>query len=142
MTNSSKKPAVWFWIISIVALIYFLIGVNAYLQQAYRTEKFTSMLNMEQMAAVNDMPAWVTAAFAVAVFAGALGAIALLLRKQWARPLFSLSLLGTLLVIVHHLIISNYNEIFGPPIMPAISILVLLFVIWYTKKAVDKGWIA
>lgn len=142
MTNSSKKPAVWFWIISIVALLWFLTGVNAYLQQAYRTEWFTSQLNMEQMAAVNDMPAWVTAAFAIAVFAGTLGAIVLLLRKKWARPLFSLSLLGVLLQTVHHLVISNYNEIFGPPIMPLIAIVVLLFLIWYTKKTVAKGWIA
>jgi hypothetical protein len=142
MTNSSTKPPVWFWIISIIALLWHLMGVNAYLQQAYRTDAFTSMLNADQLSAINDMPAWVTGAFAVAVFAGALGCIALLLRKKWARTIFSLSLLGVVIQMIHHLLISNYNELFGPPIMPSLAIIVLLFLIWYSKRANAKGWIS
>jgi uncharacterized membrane protein (DUF106 family) len=142
MTNSSTKPPVWFWIISIIALVWHLMGVNAYLQQAYRTDAFTSMLNADQLSAINDMPAWVTGAFAVAVFAGALGCIALLLRKKWARTIFSLSLLGVVIQMIHHLLISNYNELFGPPIMPSLAIIVLLFLIWYSKRANAKGWIS
>ena len=142
MTNSSTKPPVWFWIISIIALLWHLMGVNAYLQQAYRTDAFTSMLNAEQLSAINNTPAWVTGAFAVAVFAGALGCIALLLRKKWARTIFSLSLLGVVIQMIHHLLISNYNELFGPPIMPSLAILVLLFLIWYSKRANAKGWIS
>jgi len=118
------------------------MGVNAYLQQAYRTDAFTSMLNADQLSAINDMPAWVTGAFAVAVFAGALGCIALLLRKKWARTIFSLSLLGVVMQMIHHLLISNYNELFGPPIMPSLAIIVLLFLIWYSKRANAKGWIS
>ncbi|MBT8394033.1 MAG: hypothetical protein KJN66_04195 [Bacteroidia bacterium] len=142
MTNSSTKPPIWFWVISIISLIWHILGVNAYLQQAYRTEAFLAMLNTEQLNAVNDMPSWVTAAFAIAVFAGALGSIALLLRKKWARPLFSLALLGVVLQMIHHLLISNYNELFGPPVMPSVAILILLILIWYSKKANIKGWIA
>ena len=142
MEKSSSKPNVWFWIISIIAILWFLMGVNAYLQQTYRTEGFTSMLTTEQLDAINAMPAWTTGAFAIAVFAGALGAIALILRKKWSRPLFSLSLLGVLGQMVYYLLMSDSKEVFGPPIMPAIAIVVLLLLIWYTKKITAKGWLS
>lgn len=142
MEKTSTKPPVWFWIISIIALLWFLMGVNAYLQQAYRTEAFTSMLTTEQLDAINAMPAWTTGVFAIAVFAGVLGAIALLLRKKWSRPLFSLSLLGVLGQMVHYLLLSDSRDIFGPPIFPAIAIVVLLFLIWYTKQITNKGWLS
>ena len=141
MTNSTTKPPVWFWIIGIIALLWHLIGVNAYLQQAYRTEGFTSMLSPEQLEAVNNIPAWATAAFAIAVFAGALGSVALLLRKKWAKQLFVLSILGIIVQMIYHLFMSNSSEIFGPPVMPALALIVLLILVWYCNRSVTKGWI-
>ena len=41
-----------------------------------------------------DVPAWVTAAFAVAVFSGTLGAVFLLLKKKIASTFFILSFVG------------------------------------------------
>ena len=142
MTNSSTKPPVWFWIISGIGLLWCLMGVNAYLQQAYRTEGFTSMLSAEQLEAVNNIPAWATAAFAIAVFAGALGCIALLLRKKWARKLFLLSILGIIVQMIYLLFMSDATELFGPPIMPALSLLVILFLFWYSKNSAVKGWVS
>ena len=43
------------------------------------------------------MPAAVTGAFAVAVFAGLIGSIGLALLRRWARPVLWLSLGGTLI---------------------------------------------
>ena len=43
-----------------------------------------------------EMPAYVTAAFAIGVFAGLAGAAGLALLKRWARPLLWLSLVGLL----------------------------------------------
>ena len=142
MTNSSTKPPVWFWVISGIGLLWCLMGVNAYLQQAYRTEGFTSMLSAEQLEAVNNIPAWATGAFAIAVFAGALGCIALLLRKKWAKQLFLLSILGIIVQMVYLLFMSNATELFGPPIMPALSLLVILLLFWYSKKSAVKGWVS
>lgn len=43
-----------------------------------------------------SQPAWVIAAFAIAVWGGALGCLALLLRKKWAMPILLVSLIGIL----------------------------------------------
>ncbi len=81
---TTTKPPVWFWIISILALIWNSMGVNQYLQQAYNTEAFKSMVSTEELEMISQLPTWYTAVFAIAVFAGALGCILLLLRKKLA----------------------------------------------------------
>ncbi len=143
MVNSSTKPPVWFWVFSIIALLWNLMGVNAYLQQAYRTDAFTSMLTAEQLDMVNSTPAWATAAFAIAVFAGALGCIALLLKKSWAKSLFLLSLIGIIVQMIYNLFISKALEVYGPGavVMPILVMLVGIFLLWYSKRSITKGWI-
>jgi hypothetical protein len=143
MTNSSTKPPVWFWVIGVIALLWNLMGVNAYLQQAYRTEAFTSMLTSEQLDLVNSTPAWAIGAFAIAVFAGALGCIALLLRKSWAKSLFLLSLIGIIVQMIYNLFISKAMEVYGPGavVMPILVMLVGIFLVWYSKRSIIKGWI-
>ena len=42
------------------------------------------------------MPAWVTGAFAIAVFGGALGCVGLLMLKRWSTWLLLISLLAVL----------------------------------------------
>lgn len=142
MTNSSTKPPVFFWIISVLALLWHLVGINAYLQQAYRTDAFTSMLSAEQLNAVNNIPAWAIAGFAIAVFFGALGCIALLLKKNWASKLFLISLLGLIVQLSHFFFASNSLELFGPPIIQGLAFIVLLLLMWYTKRSYVKGWIS
>jgi len=86
MTNQTiSKPPLWFWIVSVVALIWNGMGVNQYIQQAYKTEGFMAMYNEEQLALIDNTPSWAIAAFAIAVFGGLIGSLALLLKKKWAK---------------------------------------------------------
>ena len=145
MTNSSIKPPVWFWVISVIALLWNLVGVNQYLQQAYQTDSFKKVYNTpELIEMVNSAPAWVTAAFAIAVFAGALGCIALILRKKWAKSLFVLSLIGIVVQMIYNLFMSKAMEVYGPgaAIMPIMVMLFGLFLIWFSNKSIAKGWIS
>jgi hypothetical protein len=66
--SESKKPNVGFWVISSIALIWNLMGVDGYLNQTYKTERFKSMYSEEQLEIIFNSPSWVTAAFAMAVF--------------------------------------------------------------------------
>lgn len=144
MTNSSTKPPVWFWVIGIIALLWNLMGVNAYLQQAYQTEGFKAMYTPEQLEMIANTPPWAIGAFAIAVFAGALGCIALLLRKSWAKSLFLLSLIGIVVQMVYNLFISKAMEVYGPGavVMPILVIVIGIFLLWYSKRSIVKGWIS
>lgn len=143
-TISKTKPPVWFWIISVIALLWNAMGVNAYIQQAYKTDSFKAMYTEEQLDMIANTPAWATAAFAVAVFAGILGCLGLLLRKKWAKSLFLLSLLGIIVQMTYNLFISKAMEVYGPGavIMPILVLFVGVFLLWYSKKAIAKKWLA
>ncbi|MCB0459514.1 MAG: hypothetical protein KDC74_05810 [Flavobacteriaceae bacterium] len=143
-TISKTKPPVWFWIISVIALLWNAMGVNAYIQQAYKTDSFKAMYTEEQLDMIANTPAWATAAFAVAVFGGILGSLGLLLRKKWAKSLFLLSLLGIIVQMTYNLFISKAMEVYGPGavIMPILVLVVGVFLLWYSKKAIAKKWLA
>lgn len=89
-------------------------------------------------------PAWATAAFAIAVWGGALGCIALLLRKKWARPVFLISLMGIVVQMIYALFISNSFEVYGPGAvaMPIMVILIGIFLVFFAGKAQKKNWIS
>ena len=138
MTNSSNKPPIWFWIVSIIALVWNGMGVNAYLQQAYNTESYQEMYSPEQLEIAANMPAFITSAFAIAVFAGALAAIGLLLRKSWSVKLWYLSLIAVI-VQMGYILINGYASSLVMTIM--IIAFAFLFV-WFARKSEANGWLS
>ena len=110
---TTTKPPIWFWIISALALIWYVLGVYYYLQQAYNTTFYRSMYTPEQLMVVDEMPAWATAAFAIAVFAGIFGVFGLILRKKWEKTLFLISVLGIVLQYIYNVFIGKMYELFS-----------------------------
>tara|TARA_R110002012_G_scaffold81945_3_gene207436 strand:- start:24619 stop:25050 length:432 start_codon:yes stop_codon:yes gene_type:complete len=142
--TTTQKPPKSFWIISIVALIWNLMGVSAYLMQAFMTDEAIKNLPETEQALHMDIPAWVTAAFAIAVFGGTLGCLGLLLRKKWARLVFLISLIGIIVQMIHNVFISNNMDVYGPGavIMPIMVLMIGVYLIMYSKSAIKKGWIS
>ncbi|WP_375235403.1 hypothetical protein [Winogradskyella sp.] len=133
---TTTKPPVWFWIISILALIWNSMGVNQYLQQAYNTEAFKSMVSTEELEMISQLPTWYTAVFAIAVFAGALGCILLLLRKKLAYFVLLLSLISVLFQMGYITFSMNMANLMTPFIVIAAVLLVL-----FSKHSKKKNWI-
>ena len=133
---TTTKPPVWFWIISVLALIWNGMGVNQYLQQAYNTEAFKSMVSTEELEMIGQLPTWYTAVFAIAVFAGALGCILLLLRKKLAYFVLLLSLISVLFQMGYITFSINMANIMTPFIVIAAVLLVL-----FSKHSKKKNWI-
>ena len=136
--DSTNKLPIWFWIVSALALIWNGMGVNAYLQQAYNTEGYQSMNTPEQLEVIANLPTWITGAFAIAVFAGLLGCIALLLRKKWATSLLLLSLVAVI-AQMGYLLMKGYADNIG---MTIAVIVVALFLVWFSRNAKTKGWLS
>ncbi|MBF8149521.1 hypothetical protein ITJ86_06405 [Winogradskyella sp. F6397] len=140
MTTLRNKPPISFWIISVLALIWNIVGVMAYLFRAFITDDQIAQLPIEQQAEfLVDYPVWYTAAFALAVFCGALGCFMLLIRKKWAYVLFVFSAIGA--IVQHMYLFLNVEMSTTTLIMPIMVILVCLFLIWFSKKSISKGWI-
>jgi len=141
MTKSTNKPGIDFWIIGIVALLWNLSGVYFYLQQAYMTEEDLLALPLEQQPFYQNIPAWVTGAFAIAVFGGTLGCILLLMRKKLATTLFLVSLLGIVVQMIYNVFMSGALEVLGTGVlvMPVTVLLIGVFLLWYSRKKEAEG---
>ncbi|RNC91564.1 MAG: hypothetical protein ED555_00035 [Allomuricauda sp.] len=143
MSSTSVKPPAWFWVVSILALLWNLFGVFQYLFSAFNQQEILESLTQAQREVFEAIPAWATACFAIAVFSGAIAAIGLLLRKKWAKPLFMVSLVTSTAQFIHWLFISNAVEAFGPSTygMPITVIVVGILLVVLAKKGIQKGWL-
>jgi hypothetical protein len=83
--------------IALVALLWNLIGLMAFVMQVTMSPEQVAALPPAERTVHEAAPAWITAAFALAVGGGVLGSIGLLLRQQWATWAFAVSL-GALVV--------------------------------------------
>lgn len=139
--TTTNKPGVAFWIIAVLALIWNIMGVMAYLAQAFMTDDMKAILPEAEREMYENKPAWATAAFAFAVFAGLIGALALLLRKKWATSLFIISLLG---IIAHQVYIFFVSGVMdgaaaSKAVMPILVTIIGIFLVWYSRKSTAMG---
>ena len=144
MSDSLNKPNLGFWIIGVIALVWNGMGVNAYIQQAYDTEAHRAQYSAEQLEMMNNMPTWYTAIFALAVFTGILGCIFMLLKKKMANSFFKISLLTVLIQTVYNVFMNEgkeFNGAFEYSMLIAIPI-IAIFLMLYSKKSNEKGWLS
>lgn len=137
----SKPPAQFYWI-SGAALLWNISGIAAYVSQVSMSPEALAALPEAQRALYEDVPTWATSAYAIAVNAGALGCLLLLLRKALALPVFVLSLTGVLVQFGHALFMTPSIEVMGSStvVFPVIIIGIGCFLIWYANDAKAKGW--
>lgn len=142
--NTSNKPPVWFWIVSILAFIWNLMGVSAFIMQVTMTPENMAALPEAERILQETTPMWANIAFAVAVFGGALGCLFLLLKNQLAVSFLVTSMAGVIIQMIHSFFFSNSYDVFGPGgmIMPIMVIVVGVLLIWLSISAVKKGWIS
>ena len=130
------KPNKSFWMISILALIWNIFGVLAYLIQAFMTDEMIAQLPEEQQKEfLYDHPAWYTAIFALAVFGGFLGCLFLLLRKKVA---FQFLVVSGICAIAQQFYLFFTVEL-RSYIMPIMIIVFSIFLIYYSKKNTEDG---
>ena len=141
--QSTSKLPTSFYIISGAALVWNLLGVMAYVMQVTMTQEAMTALPEAERMLLENAPVWATSAFAIAVNGGALGCLLLLLRQTWAFPVLVASLVGVLLQMYHSFFIADSIEVYGPGgmIMPAMILVIAIFLVWYSKGAKEKGWI-
>ena len=112
-----------------------------YLSQAYMTDAYKEMYTPEQLEIITNAPSWAVGAFAIAVFAGAVGSILMIFRKRLANILLSLSFVGIVVQMIYNFVIANSIEVFGAAaaIQPIITLVFGLYLVIYTKNKIKEG---
>lgn len=139
--NSKTQATTMFWVVSVAALVWNLIGLLFYYTTVTMSPETLATFPENQQAFFNNMPSWATAAYAIAVTAGVVGSVLLLLRKAWAVAAFALSLLGILVQNLHAFAIANGLDVFGAAgaVLPAIVIAIAIGLVLYARVAKRNG---
>lgn len=130
-----------FWIVAGLLLGWSLIGDAAYLAQTTADLNELAKTDPDTARAFAEMPDWAWSAYAIAVWVGTLGAIALLLRRRIAVPLFAVSLAGVLVQFGWSFFGSDIIAAKGPSAaaFPLFIIAVAGFALWYAYAKARQG---
>ena len=140
-SSHEASPPVWFWVISIIALLWYLMDMSAFYMRVFMTDDVMKAMPENQQHLYRNMPLWVNIVFAGEVFGGALGCVGLLLRKKWALPLFAVSILGVLSQTFHIYFLSDAISTMGTPavVMPLVAILIGIGMIVLAKQQFPRA---
>ena len=142
-TKQTSGVPKWFWVVSIIALLWNLMGLMAFVVQIFTTEAMLNELPVAQAELMKSTPSWVNVAFGVAVVGGVLGCIALLMRKKLAFPVFVLSLLGVLGQQTYMFFLSDTMKIMEMgPAFPIMILAVAILLVLFSKFAIGKHWLS
>lgn len=136
--TTAARPPAWFWIVAGLALLWNLLGVAAYLAEAYGMAQ-----SHERGSLVDARPAWVTGAFALAVFGGTLGCIALLIRHRFAFVLLAASFTALLVQQAWNLTSPGAEVAMEGPALgfAGAVVLVSLSLLFLARLAMSSGWL-
>lgn len=141
MNDRAQLPAPrWFTLAALGVLAWELLGCAMYLMQV-RVDP--AALPADQRAVWDATPPWVIGAYALAVWVGLAGAVALLLRRKLAEPLLLASLLAVAVQFSGLLLVPELRGLMSSDmlLLPFV-ILVLCFVIWgFARRARRRGWL-
>lgn len=140
---TTNKPTTAYWIIAVIALLWNGMGVIEYLRIALMTPEALAALPEIERTFYENVPAWATSAFALAVWGGLLGSIFLLAKRKWAKTAFLISFAGIVVQLSHNYLVGNALDVYGPGglVMPVMIVVIGVFLIWHTNKATQKGWL-
>ena len=145
MANTfQQKPPAWFRILSVVLVLWGLIGcVALYVHIAYGPAIDPNATDWDR-AYYAAMPAWFTPVYCIAIFGGLLGAIALVARSALAKWPYLASLIAVLVqfgwVFFATDLLTHKGAAATVP-FPTFIIVVAAFQLWLAGHAAKRGWI-
>ncbi len=133
----------WFRAVAALGLLWNGFGVYMYLKSVGMFGDPLAGLDAAHAELARSVPAWVTGAFAVAVFAGLLGSLCMVAGKRIAVPLLLVSLLAVIVQSAWIILVSNARAVEGTAAlaMPACLTLVAALLAWLAGRGAAKGWL-
>jgi len=141
---TATKPNTSFWIISILALLWNLVGILSFAMNVMMSPEALESLPQAERELYESSPAWLNFVYGLAVFSGTLGSLLLLMKKASAYRVFLVSLLSILIQMLYSIIFTKSLEVYGPValVMPSLVTVIAIYLLWYSKNAIKKGWLS
>ncbi len=134
----------WFRIASIVALLWNLAGLGAFISDATMGPEEVAKLSAAQQALYAARPSWAVAATGLATICGTLGCLALLLGRRWAFGLFVLSLLGLVAQDFAFGLMPGGPAALGTVamVLQGVVLIVAVALVELARKGTLRGWLS
>jgi hypothetical protein len=139
---ATKRGApAWYWATAIAALLFEAAGAFLF---ANSLTLDPATLPLDQRAVYEATPQSMTIAWALAIGAGLLGAIGLILRRRFAEPALLISLIAVAVQFSGIFLVKQLRELTPEEqlLMPVV-ILMLAYAFWQAAKlARRRGWLS
>lgn len=145
MITASATPPRWYRIVAALAVAWMLIGVASFVLDLMMSEAALAQLSEGQQQLYAARPGWIVAVYAIATFTGLAGAIALVLRKNWAVPALAISLAAVTVQFGYTLFAMDAIGLIGAGAalpFPLTIFAIGAALLWLAVTAVRRGWIA
>lgn len=141
MSATRAKTPVWFWILSVIGLLWFAMGAFDYTATQYRFEFYMASFTEEQLAYFYSFPSWHIAVWAISVFGSFIGAILLLIRNKLASLFFFISLISYIVSAIYLFAFTEAVAMMGmgSVIFSAVIFLSILGYFWLARSASASG---
>jgi len=128
------------WVVGVVSLLWNSVGAVDFVMTQSRNAAYMSSFTQAQLDFYYSFPIWVVATWAIAVWGGVLGSLALLLRKSLAVHLFLSSFICIILTDIRNFAVANGFRVMGGAVALTISAIVLLIgaLLWVYARAMRK----
>ena len=143
-TATPVKPPTWFRIVAILAVIWMLFGVMAWVMDLMMDEAALAQMSEAQRQLYATRPQWLFVIYAIAIFSGLAGAIGLVLRKSWATTLLAISLVAIVIQFGYTFTVMHAIEILGAAAalpFPIVIFAIGTALLWLSLHAKRSGWI-
>ena len=133
----------WFYPVTVVALLWNLMGIANFLLQLNLSPEDIAALPAAEQDLMNNTPLWSMIAFALGVFGGSIGCIGLLIRKAWSKVALLIALLAVTAQMSYWLFFTSAVEVYGPSTygMPLLVIFVALLLVRLSNNGIKKGYL-
>lgn len=134
--TASTRAGTGFWIVAGLALLWNGFGAADYTMTQTGNQAWLEAMQVDPalLAKVKAAPVWATAGWALGVWGGFLGSLALIMRKKLAAPLFLASIAGAVAGFSWQ-IGAGVNTLALAGVITGIA--ALLF--WYARRAEFRG---
>jgi hypothetical protein len=146
-STTAAKPGIWFWLVSIILLLWAMAGASIYV--AYFIETPAQFAQTAEDAEhreayaryVAEIPLWAIGVGIVAAAARLMGALGLLLRRAWALQLYVISALFFLVALYRAFVLAEVASVMSPQhiAVEATFLALSLFAIWFAYANKRKG---
>ena len=143
MSISRTARPLWFVIVATLLLLWAAMGCFACVQQwrLGADTMFPGDVAYHRLYAA--LPGWYNVCYAIGVATGLFGAIGLLARQSWARPMYIASLAAVVVQYGYTFAATDMIALKGPTtfVFPVLIAAIGAFAIWLSTLARRRGWI-